>query len=308
MTIRYPDLFDQGILQKRVQTALSRLESCRLCPRICGVNRLDGQTGFCRTGRLAKVYGFHAHFGEETPVSGTNGSGTVFFSYCSLGCSFCQNYEISHAGQGDWVTSDDLAEMMLKLQRRGCHNINFVTPTHIVPQILESLEKAVAQGLRIPLIYNTSAYDRVETLELLDGVMDIYMPDFKFWDPEIARMTCEAPNYPEIARQAILEMHRQVGDLVIDGNGIAARGLLVRHLVLPENMAGTAEVMHFLHQRISADTYVNVMFQYHPCGDISRNSPLGRAPTAAECREAWKAAQDAGIRRLDPPQRRLVLW
>ncbi len=222
-----------GRLRRAVELAFQRLSACNLCPRMCGVDRLAGETGVCKTGRLASVSSFNAHFGEEAPLVGEQGSGTIFLTHCNLLCLFCQNFDISHQGIGQEVSAEQLAGMMLALQRQGCHNINFVTPSHVVPQLLAGLEVAVANGLNVPLVYNSGGYDRPETLELLDGVMDIYMPDFKFWDPEIARKTCDAPDYPEVARQALMEMHRQVGDLVLDENGIARRGLLVRHLRRP---------------------------------------------------------------------------
>jgi putative pyruvate formate lyase activating enzyme len=202
---------------------------------------------------------------------GTHGSGTIFFSHCNLLCLFCQNYDISHEGHGEAVTADELAQIMLFLQDNGCHNINFVTPSHVVPQILAALEIAVPGGLRVPLVYNTSAYDRVETIKLLDGIIDIYMPDFKFWDPEPAKEICQAEDYPDIACAAIVEMHRQVGDLFLDESGLAYRGLLVRHLVMPFHMAGTRNIMDFIAKKISVNTYVNIMPQYRPCAEQEKS-------------------------------------
>jgi len=296
-----------GLLRRKAGQALERLSACTLCPRRCGVNRLLGETGVCKTGRLASVSSFNAHFGEEAPLVGERGSGTLFFAHCNLLCLFCQNFEISHQGIGREVTDERLAGIMLGLQRQGCHNINFVTPSHVVPQILAALEIAAARGLTVPLVFNSGGYDLPETLALLDGVIDIYMPDFKFWDPEIARTTCEAPDYPEAARQALVEMHRQVGDLEIGEGGIARRGLLVRHLVMPAGMAGTREVMRFIARRISPRTYVNVMSQYRPCGRAHEVAGLETALSPAEYRRAVEEAAEEGITRLDRPHR-VLRW
>jgi putative pyruvate formate lyase activating enzyme len=230
---------------------------------------------------------------------GRRGSGTIFFTHCNLYCIFCQNYEISHGGEGEEVSVADLAAMMLSLQQRGCHNLNFVTPSHQVYQILAALSLAIAGGLNLPLVYNTGGYDAVETLRLLDGVMDIYMPDFKFWDPKVAADLCQAENYPEMARRALKEMHRQVGDLVLDDTGVARRGLLVRHLALPGGLAGTRELMEFLAREISPDTYVNVMGQYRPCGRASAHPLLRQPLSAEEHAEAQGLAREAGLTRLD---------
>jgi putative pyruvate formate lyase activating enzyme len=239
------------------------------------------------------------HFGEESPISGSKGSGTIFFTHCNLLCNFCQNYDISHEGRGQPVTSLELAEMMLSLQVLGCHNINFVTPSHVVPQILQALVIAADNGLTVPLVYNSGGYDHVSTLKELEGIVDIYMPDFKFWDPENAKETCHAPDYPEIARKAIREMHRQTGPLAINSAGLAQRGLLVRHLVMPDGMAGTREVMNYLSKQISEETYVNIMPQYRPCGRAWESPSLRRALQMDEFRDAVKAALDAGLTRLD---------
>jgi putative pyruvate formate lyase activating enzyme len=292
-----------GELRKRTEEALAALAECRLCPRECGVNRLENERGVCRTGRRAVVCSFSPHFGEEDPLVGTMGSGTIFFSHCNLRCVFCQNWEISHLGEGGEVEAGELAEMMLDLQRRGCHNINFVTPTHVVAQILEALEIAVEGGLQVPLVYNTGGYDKVETLRLLDGVVDIYMPDIKYASGAQAGKYSKAPDYPEAARAAVLEMHRQVGDLQLDRRGIASRGLLVRHLVMPRDIAGTREVMRFLAREVSKDTYVNVMAQYRPCGDAHKFPEIARRITAEEYEAAVRAAEEEGIHRLD--ERRL---
>jgi putative pyruvate formate lyase activating enzyme len=292
-----------GKLANSIKKAFALLENCTLCPRACRVDRSKGERGTCRAGYRPEVSSYSPHFGEESPLVGLHGSGTIFLTHCNLRCSFCQNYTISHLGEGRDVSFERLARMMLELQDLGCHNINFVTPTHYVPQILQALGAAIGLGLRVPLVYNSSGYDSVETLRLLDGTFDIYMPDFKFAHPEPAKKYCQAPGYPEAARTAIKEMHRQVGDLVIDENGIARRGLLVRHLVLPEGLAGTEEVVRFLADEVSPDTYVNIMDQYHPCGDIRPRSPLGRRLTGDEYQAALDLARAAGLTRLDDRKR-----
>lgn len=263
------------------------------------MNRLENQKGFCRTGRRAVLSSYGPHFGEEDPLVGEGGSGTIFFTHCNLLCLFCQNYEISHLGEGREVGAEGLARVMLDLQRRGCVNINFVSPSHVVPQILEALAVAVPEGLKVPLVYNTGGYDCVETLGLLEGVVDIYLPDLKFMDGAFGREYCRAEDYPEKARAAIREMHRQTGDLEINRRGVAERGLLVRHLVLPDGLAGTREAMRFLAREISPRTYVNLMAQYRPCGRAGEHPPLNRRPNSAEFEEAIRMAGEEGIRRLD---------
>lgn len=304
----YLELHRSGHLQERLEAARENLRCCTLCPRECRVDRLAGETGVCNTAEQAWVSSFNAHFGEESPLVGSGGSGTIFFTHCNLLCVFCQNYEISHLGEGRPVTAEQLAAVMLELQKNGCHNINFVTPSHVVAQILEALPPAVESGLRLPLVYNSGGYDKVETLRLLEGIVDIYMPDFKFWDSEVARSACNAPDYPERARSALREMHRQVGDLVIDEDGIARRGLLVRHLVMPQGMAGTSEIMQFIAGEISTETYVNIMRQYRPCGRAAETAELADYPTPAEFDAALESARRAGIHRLDRPRRVLRLW
>jgi putative pyruvate formate lyase activating enzyme len=271
------------------------------------VDRHHGERGLCRTGDQPVVASYGPHFGEEDPLVGSRGSGTIFFTHCNLYCIFCQNYEISHGGEGEEISIPDLAAMMILLQKKGCHNINFVTPSHQVYQILEALPPAIEAGLNVPLVYNTGGYDAVETLKLLDGVIDIYMPDFKFWDPAVAAELCQGADYPEVARQAFKEMHRQVGDLVLDENGVARRGLLVRHLVLPDGLAGTREVMEFLAREISPNTYVNVMGQYRPCGRASEHASLRKFLTGLEHVEAQRLAQEAGLTRLDRREK-LFRW
>lgn len=303
----YIRLYQQGLLAERVQQAVQLLKDCRMCPRQCKVDRLDDKKGLCRTGRKAIVASFHAHHGEEAPLVGKFGSGTIFFSYCNLLCSFCQNYEISHQGEGSEIGPKDLAQIMLTLQQRGCHNINLVTPTHVVPQILEALLSAVENGLSLPLVYNTSGYEALPTLKLLRGIVDIYMPDVKFWDEQWAKRFCNAPDYREKAACALKEMHSQVGDLILDSHGIAERGLLVRHLVMPHGVSGTKEVMEFIAQEISPHTYVNVMDQYRPCGSAYQDDFINRRISGKEYSEALTWAHDAGLKRLDQ-RHGLPLW
>ena len=305
----YLQALEDGILERRAAQALDRLANCTLCPRRCAVDRTAGETGICKTGRLAMVASYNAHFGEETPLVGRNGSGTIFFSHCNLLCIFCQNYEISHRGAGQELDETQLAAIMLELQDAGCHNINFVTPSHVVPQILAALLIAARKGLRIPLVYNCGGYDRVETLRMLDGIVDIYMPDIKFWEAAVARDTCDAPDYPAVASRALIEMHRQVGDLRIDREeGLACKGVLVRHLVLPGALAGTAGIMRFIAEKISPDTYVNVMSQYRPCGRAKEIPALAQALSPVEYDQAVQEARQAGITRLDKPRRVFQLW
>lgn len=303
----YIETHNQGLLKEKIKQAFEIIKTCTLCPRGCGVDRSAGEKGICQTGERAIVSSYSPHFGEESPLVGKNGSGTIFFARCNLLCVFCQNYDISHEGEGVEFSSEDLAKAMLFLQERGCHNINFVTPSHVVPQILAAVDKAVEAGLRIPLVYNSGGYDRVDTLSLLEGVFDIYMPDFKFWDPKVADELCDAPDYPEVARHALREMHRQVGDLVLDGHGIAQCGLLIRHLVLPDGLAGTRDVMRFLAREISSNSYVNVMGQYRPCGRASEVPALRRAVSDEEWQEAIAMAQQEGITRLDERKRTFVV-
>ncbi len=305
---RYIQSFRSSRLSAKAERAREGLNECCLCPRQCGVDRNTGETGVCKTGRLAKVSSFNAHFGEEDPLVGKHGSGTIFFTHCNLLCNFCQNYNISHLGEGSEITDEQLAYIMLELQRAGCHNINLVTPTHVTAQILGALCIAADNGLRVPIVYNSGGYDSVETLKLLEGAVDIYMPDFKFWDPHVAGQTCSAPDYPEIAQAALLEMHRQVGDLTVEADGLASSGLLVRHLVLPGGMAGTKEVMTFIATRVSPRTYVNIMPQYRPCGKAAEIPALADPLTGAEFQTAMQDAKDAGITRFDRRRPKFALW
>lgn len=297
----YLRLLQSGELEKRAESAWQILESCRLCPHECGVNRLDGETGFCRIGELAVVASYGAHFGEEPPLIGPpgrrKGSGTVFFSGCNLSCIYCQNYDISQHAEGRALPPEFVAAFFLSLQEEGCLNINLVTPTHVVPQILKALLLAAGEGLRLPVVYNCGGYESVETLRLLDGVVDIYMPDFKYSDDHIARELSKAPGYWKHARAAFKEMHRQVGDLVIE-QGVARRGLLVRHLVLPGGLSGYEKIFHFLAEELSADTFINIMDQYRPCWKAFERPPLDRRITSEEFKDALEAARRAGLRRV----------
>ncbi|GIW82198.1 MAG: radical SAM protein [Gemmatales bacterium] len=301
----YLRLFRSGEFAERVGQALASLEECTVCPRDCRVDRLHDEAGkaVCRTGRYARVASYFPHFGEEDCLRGWNGSGTIFFSYCNLRCVFCQNFELSWQGEGTEAKPNDLARMMLELQDSGCHNINFVTPEHVVPQMLEGLYLAVEQGLRLPVVYNTSAYDSMESLRLLDGIVDIYMPDFKFFDSDTSKWIVKAKDYPDVAKRAIKEMHRQVGDLVFDDKGLARRGLLVRHLVMPHGLANTREIMRFLAREISPNTYVNIMAQYRPEGRAFDYPQLRRGVTRSEYEEAVHMAREEGLHRFDTRRR-----
>jgi putative pyruvate formate lyase activating enzyme len=305
----YLALFESGEFGRRVETAREMLHSCMACPRDCQVDRLADKFAVCRTGRYATVSSHFAHFGEEDCLRGWNGSGTIFFSGCNLRCVFCQNFDISWQLQGVQAPPPQLARMMLDLQSQGCHNINFVTPEHVVPQIIEALPLAIELGLRVPLVYNTSAYDSMESLALMDGIVDIYMPDFKYWDREMARKYSRAPDYPEVARRTIKEMHRQVGELAFDEQGLARRGLLIRHLVMPNDVAGTLEVARWVARELSPNTYVNIMAQYYPAGKVSSSdfAEINRRISPEECELALDAARRAGLKRLDYRRRLRVL-
>lgn len=295
----YLNLFQSGELKKRIEKANQILKSCQLCPRNCKVNRWEGELGFCRSGLLPKVSSFSPHFGEEAPLVGRYGSGTIFFTNCNLGCIFCQNYEISHLGEGEEVSLKELSKMMLHLQSLGCHNINFVTPTHFVPQILAALKLAVEEGLNVPLVYNCGGYEAKEVIALLEGIFDIYMPDIKYEDSQVSKKYSKAEDYPRIVKVAVKEMHQQVGDLILDERGIAKKGLLVRHLVLPEGLAGTKGVMQYLAREVSLNTYVNIMDQYRPCYQAEEYPELKRPISRAEYKEAVDFALEEGISRLD---------
>jgi len=295
----YLELYRKEKLTPRIRILHQKLKHCDICPRRCKVNRLGSEMGYCRTGGKAMVSSFGPHFGEESPLVGHSGSGTIFFTHCNLGCLFCQNYDISHLGYGEEIDERDLALIMLKLKRMGCHNINLVTPTHVIPQILKALSYAIEGGLDLPLIYNTGGYDSTETLKILDGIFDIYMPDFKYSDPQVAKRYSNAEDYPEMAKKALKQMHNQVGDLLLDEKKIAKRGLLIRHLVLPENLAGTFEVMRFISEELSPNSYVNVMEQYRPEFKAREFPLINRRITREEYLKAVKMAKDFGLLRLD---------
>lgn len=287
---------DNQTIQKKIDHALDILKNCRLCPRNCGVNRQAGETGYCGVGRYAYIASYNLHFGEESPIVGKKGSGTIFFAGCNLGCIFCQNYQVSHfPGEFIRVIPKQLAAIMLELQKSGAHNINLVTPTHVVPQILESLPEAIEQGLDIPLVYNCGGYESLDTLKMLEGVVDIYMPDVKFADPEIAHKYCNARDYPEKAKLALKEMHRQTNNLVTDADKIAKRGLLVRHLIMPDNIASTDSWLEFIAKEISTHTCLNLMDQYHPAGEIRDYPELNRPITAKEYLRAVQLAEEYGL-------------
>jgi putative pyruvate formate lyase activating enzyme len=297
----YAQLEIKKELEPRVAEAYKIMANCALCPRRCGVNRLEGELGFCRSPKKAMVYSCQPHFGEELPLVGQNGSGTIFFSNCNLRCVFCQNWPIAHEGWGREVSDEELADMMLDLERKGCHNINLVTPTHFLPSILGATRIALQKGLTLPLCYNTSGYELVSMIELLDGVIDIYLPDLKFMDGvEAERYNLAAAyDYPQLARQAIIEMHRQVGELLTDDHNTALRGLMVRHLVMPNRVAGTEEFVHWIANNLSTKTYVNIMSQYRVEYKAFEYEDIARAITSEEYIEAMEWALDAGLTNLD---------
>jgi len=296
----YLQLLVSGELDRRVTEAWRRLKSCDLCARYCRVNRLQGTEGaVCRTGERAVVHGYGPHQGEEDPLRGSGGSGTIFFTWCNLRCVFCQNWEVSQKGLGREMEPEEIARMMMELQAEGCHNINFVSPSHVVAQILAAVRIASERGLRLPLVYNSGGYDSPEALALLDSVIDIYMPDMKYGDSAAAHRYSHVRDYVEVNRAAVKEMHRQVGDLVLDGSGVARGGLLVRHLVLPGDLANTESVLAFLAREISRDTYVNIMDQYHPCYRAREYPELARRISPSEYRDALELASRQGLRRLD---------
>ena len=302
----YLKLLHSGELRERVAGAYQHLSVCDVCARGCKVDRRAGQVGVCRTGERAKVSSYGPHLGEEDPLRGWRGSGTIFFTRCNLKCQFCQNYDISQTDAGRVVEPEQLASIMLNLQAQGCHNINLVSPSHVVPQIMAATLIAAQAGLRLPLVYNTGGYDSMEMLGLLDGVVDIYMPDMKYADAETARRYSKVANYPQVNQAAVREMHRQVGDLQIDKMGLATRGLLVRHLVLPGDLAGTGEIVRFLASQISPNTYLNLMDQYRPAYKAHHFPELNRRISGQEYAAAIRLAEEAGLRRLDG--RRPAFW
>jgi putative pyruvate formate lyase activating enzyme len=295
----YLKLKESGEFRRRVEISSSRLSNCNICPHNCSVNRLDDELGICRTGKNAVISSFGPHLGEENPIRGRYGSGTIFFSRCNLSCQFCQNYDISQRTSGEAIDPKDLAIIMLQLQERGCHNINLVSPSHVIPQILAAVYIAANAGLAVPLVYNSGGYDSIDTLKMLDGIVDIYMPDMKYADKDIAERFSKIIDYPDINQAAIKEMHKQVGDLDCDHQNIAYRGLLVRHLILPNNLAGTRKILEFLVREVSQDTYINLMDQYRPAFRASQYPELNRRITQEEYNDSIEIANELGLHRLD---------
>ncbi len=293
----YRKLLSSGGFDDVLARADRRLAACDLCPRRCGVDRTAGELGFCKAGISLKVSSYGPHYGEESPLVGRHGSGTIFLAGCNLGCCFCQNYDISHQAEGRDVGVEDVVMMMLKLEKTGCHNINFVTPTHFVPQIMRAVMTAAAKGLSVPIVYNCGGYEDVETLKLLENIVDIYMPDLKFSDPDLSTKYCEAPDYPDVSKAALKEMHRQVGDLIVK-NGLAKRGLLVRHLVMPGQLEDSKRIFEFLATEISPETFVNVMDQYRPCYNAGRFPEISGKLDRGEFKAALEAAWETGFRRI----------
>ena len=296
-TPSYLALYESGELEVRIEELMSILESCTLCPRECQANRLKGELGVCEAGSTLKVSSAFPHFGEEPPLVGQNGSGTIFLTHCNLRCVFCQNYDISHLGEGEEISPEEMAKYMVTLQKTGCHNINFVTPTHFVPQIVSALPKAIEMGLRVPLVYNCGGYESLKVIKLLENIVDIYMPDTKFADSEVARKYCNAPDYPDVSKKVLKEMHCQVGVLQVDRKGIAERGVLIRHLVMPEGLAGTEKVMRFIAEELSPDSYVNIMMQYYPQHMAYQYPELSRRITLEEFQGAIAIAISFGLHR-----------
>jgi len=293
----YIKLYNSGELHERIKILNAILEDCRLCPRDCRKNRLKGEIGVCKAGAELMVSSVFPHFGEEPPLVGYFGSGTIFLTHCNLRCIFCQNYDISHSGEGKEVTTNEFADYMIYLQRLGCHNINFVTPTHFASQIISTLPKAIEMGLELPLVWNCGGYESVEVIKLLDGIVDIYMPDFKYSSSPSAKKYSKAPDYPDIVKEALREMHRQVGVLKMDNRGIAYRGLLIRHLIMPDGIAGTRDAMEFISKELSPDSYVNIMDQYRPCYKAFDHPEIARRITTEEYEDAVRFAREAGLHR-----------
>ncbi len=301
----YLRLLESGEIDSRILALYELLSPCRLCPHQCQVDRLKGEKGFCKVGGKPVIASYGPHFGEERPLVGTSGSGTIFFTYCNMRCVYCQNWEISHLGEEEEIEVEDLAKIMLILQMWGCHNINLVTPTHQIPFIVEAIKRAAKAGLNLPIVYNCGGYESLETLKLLEGIIDIYMPDIKYLDNGIAFKLSKVKNYSKIVKEALKEMHRQVGDLIIEG-GIARRGLIIRHLVLPENLSQTEEVIKFVAEEISLHSYFNLMDQYRPCGEAWKYPPLDRKITKEEWNRALQWVKQYGLKRLD--DRRARFW
>ncbi len=299
----YIQLYKTGELEKRVAAGCEMLRECKLCPRECSVDRLQGEKGFCKSGDRVMISSAGPHFGEEPPLVGRHGSGTIFLTNCNLGCIFCQNYDISHQGRGREMEADELANAMLALQGMGCHNINFVTPTHYIPQILAGLLIAAKNGLRVPLVHNCGGYESIDALKLLDGVFDIYMPDTKYGGNDAGEKYSRAPDYFDVVTAAVSEMHRQVGDLAVNSQGIAERGLLIRHLVLPGGLAETGKIVEFI-SRLSKNSYVNIMAQYRPEYRALKYPELSRRISSKEFKDAISLAEEAGLSRGFPHDRR----
>jgi putative pyruvate formate lyase activating enzyme len=297
----YLSLHRTGELKQRANTLWAVMEECRLCPRECGVNRQTGERGFCRApGAKLVVSAFNPHFGEERPLVGKGGSGTIFLTHCNLRCVFCQNWEISHLGRGNNSSIDELAKMMLKLQKIGCHNINLVTPTHYSAAIVKALDIAATKGLHLPVVYNTSGYERLEILKLLDGIVDIYLPDFKYWDKAMAaKYSAGAERYPELTRAAVGEMHRQVGVAKPASNGIMQRGLMIRHLVMPNDTSGSVKIMEWIAENLPKDTYVNIMAQYRPVYKAYDYPEISRRISGEEYDKVVNRAVEIGLTNLD---------
>lgn len=293
----YVNLHEKGELIQRNRLLKEFLKECRLCPRECGVNRLNGETGVCRAGSEPMISSAFPHFGEEPPLAGYHGSGTIFLTHCNLRCVFCQNYDISHLGNGKRIASQEMAQAMVRLQEIGCHNINFVTPTHYAPQIVASLPEAIERGLRLPIVYNCSGYESIEVIRLLEGVVDIYMPDVKFMDKKHSKQFSNAPDYPEVIKKVLKEMHRQVGDLTISSRGVAEKGLLIRHLVMPNGVASSEAVLRFIAEEISVHSYVNIMDQYRPEYRAHDYPEINRRATYKEYTEAVQWAKGYGLHR-----------
>ncbi len=296
----YLELYESGLLQKRIDKAIQGLEACVVCPWECGINRLEDVKKVCHTGRYAKVSSYFPHLGEENCLRGWKGSGTIFFSWCNLRCVFCQNYDISQQEAGVEVSAERLAEMMIELQDKGCHNINWVTPEHVVPQILESMPFAIEKGLRLPIVYNTSAFDSVESIRLMEGIVSIYMPDFKYWNEDKSKHYLRTPEYPEAARRVIKEMYRQAGDLETDDHGLAQVGLLIRHLVMPGAPDESRKIFEFISNEVSSATLVNIMGQYNPAGKVNdrRYQEINRRLRSDELTRATELAKKAGLTRI----------
>lgn len=306
--MRYPsylNLLEKGELDRRIEALYERMSPCRLCPHECKVDRLSGEKGFCKISNKPIVASYGPHFGEERPLVGKGGSGAIFFTYCNMACVYCQNWEISHLGEGEEITVEILAKIMLILQVWGCHNINLVTPTHQIAFIVEAIKIAAEGGLNLPIVYNCGGYESVETLKLLEGIIDIYMPDIKYMEDKVALRLSKIKNYSQRVKEAVKEMHRQVGDLVME-KGIAKRGLIIRHLVLPGDLSQTEEVIKFVSEEISLDTYFNLMDQYRPCGEAWKYPPLDRMINKEEWNKALDWAKKYGLKRLD--DRRARYW